>query len=114
MQVLLPVLIAVVFIGLNARRMMRPRRFRPLALWISPILVLVGVVALMGTQRPPSAGHVAGLVVAVACGGVSGWARGKLVRIAFDAESGMVTQRGTPFGVLLLIGLIVLRSGVRF
>ena len=26
MQILLPVLIAIVFIGLNARRMMRPRR----------------------------------------------------------------------------------------
>jgi hypothetical protein len=54
------------------------------------------------------------LTAALALGGVIGWARGKLVRVAVDAETGMVTQRGTPFGVLLLIGLIVLRSGVRF
>jgi hypothetical protein len=113
-QSLLPMLIAVVFIGLNARRMMRPRRFRPLALWISPVLILVGVVALMATQPAPSAGHIAGLTAALAVGGAVGWARGKLVRIAFDTETGMVTQRGTPFGVLLLIGLILLRSGINF
>lgn len=55
MQILLPVLIAIVFIGLNARRMMRPRRFRPAALWIGPILVLASAVALMGTRPAPSA-----------------------------------------------------------
>jgi hypothetical protein len=114
MQILLPVLIAIVFIGLNARRMMRPRRFRPVALWIGPGLVLFGVLALMGTQPAPSASHIVGLTVALALGGVIGWARGKLTRVAVDAETGLVTQRGTPFGVLLLIGLIVLRSGVRF
>ena len=114
MQILLPVLIAIVFIGLNARRMMRPRRFRPAALWIGPILVLAGAVALMGTRPAPSASHIAGLTAALALGGVIGWARGKLVRVAVDTETGMVTQRGTPFGVLLLIGLIILRSGVRF
>jgi hypothetical protein len=114
MQILLPVLIAIIFIGLNARRMMRPRRFRPMTLWIGPVLVLVGVLALMGTQPAPSANHIAGLTAALALGGVVGWARGKLVRVDFDAETGMVTQRGTPFGVLFLIGLIVLRSGVRF
>jgi len=114
MQILLPVLIAIIFIGLNARRMMRPRRFRPMTLWIGPVLVLVGVLALMGTQPAPSANHIAGLTAALALGGVVGWARGKLVRVDFDAETGMVTQRGTPFGVLFLIGLIGLRSGVRF
>jgi hypothetical protein len=113
-QILLPVLIAVVFIALNARRMMRPRRFRPLALWIAPTFVLVGVVALMGTQPAPTASHIAGLTAALALGGAVGWARGKLVRVDVDAGTGMVTQRGTPFGVLFLIGLIVLRSGVRF
>ena len=113
-QILLPVLIAVVFIALNARRMMRPRRFRPLALWLAPAFVLVGVMALMGTRPVPTASHIAGLTAALALGGCVGWARGKLVRVDVDAETGMVTQRGTPFGVLFLIGLIVLRSGVRF
>ena len=113
-QILLPVLIAVVVIALNARRMMRPRRFRPIALWISPALILVGVAALMGTRPAPTVSHILGLTAALALGGVIGWVRGKLVRVAVDTETGMVTQRGTPFGIMLLIGLMIVRSGIRF
>ena len=113
-QILLPLLIAVLFIALNARRMMRPRRLRPVSLWIGPVLILAGVAAVMGTQPAPSATHIAGLTAALAFGSALGWARAKLVRVDFEPETGMVTQRGTPFGLLLLIGLIALRSGVRF
>ena len=42
-----------------------------------------------------------------------GLARARLVKVAFDPETDMVTQRGTPFGILLLIGLLLLRSAVR-
>ena len=31
----------------------------------------------------------------------------------FDAATGMLTQRGTPFGILLLVGLLIARSGLR-
>ena len=86
-----PLCVAVVFIGLNARRMMRPRRFRPLALWIAPAFVLVGVVALMGTRPAPTVAHIVGLTAALAVGGLVGWARGKLVRVDVDPETGMVT-----------------------
>jgi len=33
--------------------------------------------------------------------------------VEFEPDTDMVTQRGTPFGILLLIGLLLLRSGVR-
>jgi hypothetical protein len=112
-QILLPLLIAILFIALNARRMMRPRRFKPVSLWVGPILVLAGIAAFMGTQPAPTATHVAGLAAALILGGALGWARAKLVRIEFEPETDMVMQRGTPFGLLLLIGLIVLRTGVR-
>jgi hypothetical protein len=113
-QILLPVLIALVLIAMNARRMMRPRRFRPIALWVGPTFVLVGVVALMGTRPAPTGSHILGLTAALALGGVIGGVRGKLVRVAVDTETGMVTQRGTPFGIMLLIGLMIVRSGIRF
>jgi hypothetical protein len=113
-QILLPLLIAVLFITLNARRMMRPRRFKPVSLWIGPVLVLAGAAVFMATQPTPAATHIAGLAAAVALGGILGWARAKLVKIDFEPETDMVMQRGTPFGLLLLVGMIVLRSGVRF
>jgi hypothetical protein len=113
-QILLPLAIAVLIIALNARRMMRPRRFRPVSLWVGPVLVLAGAAAFMATQPTPTPAHIAGLAVALAFGGVLGWARAKLVKVEFEPETDMVTQRGTPFGLLLLLGLLVLRSGVRF
>jgi hypothetical protein len=113
-QILLPLLIAVLFIALNARRMMRPRRFKPVSLWVGPVLVLAIAAVFMATQPTPTPVHLAGLAVALALGGALGWARAKLVKVEFEPETDMVMQRGTPFGLLLLIGLIVLRSGVRF
>jgi hypothetical protein len=113
MQILMPVAIAVVIIALRAPRMMRPRRFRPAALWIGPALTLVGAAMLMSVRPMPSAGHIAGLAVAFLLGCGLGVARAKLVRIAFDAQTGTITQRGTPFGVLLLVGLLIARSGLR-
>jgi hypothetical protein len=113
MQILMPVAIAIVIIALRAPRMMRPRRFRPAALWVGPALVLAGAVMLMSVRPAPSAGHIAGMAVAFLFGCGLGVARAKLVRIVFDAETGTLTQRGTPFGILLLVGLLILRSGLR-
>ena len=113
MQILLPMLIAVAIIALRAPRMMQPRRFRPAALWIGPALMLILAGMLLAVRPMPSAAHIAGIVVAFVLGCGLGFARAKLVRVAFDPQTGMITQRGTPFGILLLVGLLVLRSGVR-
>jgi hypothetical protein len=113
MQIVLPLLIAVPIILLRARRMMRPRRFRPAALWIGPALTVVGAAMLMAVRPAPSAAHIVGMGVAFLLGCGLGLARARLVRIAFDPETDMITQRGTPFGILLLVGLLLLRSGLR-
>jgi len=112
-QIVLPLLIAIPIILLQARRMMRPRRFRPITLWIGPALTAVGAGALMAVRPAPSPGHIAGMGVAFLLGCGLGLARAQSVEIAFDAEAGMMTQRGTPFGILILIGLLLLRSGLR-
>jgi hypothetical protein len=113
MQILLPVVVAIAIIALRAPRMMRPRRFRPAALWIGPALTLVGAGMLMSVRPMPSVGHIAALALALLIGCGLGLTRAKLVRIAFDAETGTITQRGTPFGILLLVGLLIARSGLR-
>ena len=113
MQILLPVAIAIVIIALRAPRMMQPRRFRPAALWIGPVLILAGAAMLMAVRPAPSAGHIAVLAAAFLLGCGLGVARAKLVRITFDPQTGMLTQRGTFFGILLLVGLLIARSGLR-
>jgi hypothetical protein len=113
MQIAVPLLIAIPIILLRARQIMRPRRFRPMALWIGPALTLVGAAMLMAVRPAPSPGHIAAMAVAFLVGCGLGLARARLVKVEFEPETDMVTQRGTPFGILLLIGLLLLRSAVR-
>lgn len=113
MQIVLPMLFAVAIIALRAPKMMQPRRFRPATLWIGPALMLVLSAMLLAVRPMPSPAHIVGIAVAFVAGCGLGFARAKLVRIAFDPETGMLTQRGTPFGILLLVGLLILRSGLR-
>jgi membrane protein CcdC involved in cytochrome C biogenesis len=112
-QLYLPLVIALAFFVLMGRRMMRPRRFRVGSLLIGPIMTLVGIAAYFTTHTEPSIGHVAGLTAALVIGGVLGWGRAKLTRIEIDKETGILTQRGTPYGMLLLVGLLIVRSGIR-
>jgi hypothetical protein len=112
-QILLPLAIAIVIIALRARHMMRPRRLRLKALWIGPLLALAGGGAFLAIRPVPSIAHIAGMTVAFLLGCGLGVARARLEKLALDPETNRVTQSGTPFGILLLIGLLILRSGVR-
>jgi hypothetical protein len=113
MQLYLPLIIAIVVIALMSRRMMRPRRFRLAFVWIGPVMILAGATAFFASHRAPTPTHVAGLTLALLIGYALGWLRAKLVKVAFDPRTNIVTQRGTPYGLLLLVGLFVARAGVR-
>jgi hypothetical protein len=112
-QILMSLAIAVGVIALRARHMMRPRRLRPAALWVGPVLALAGGGVFLAVRPVPSIAHIAGMTIAFLLGCGLGVARARLERIAFDPETDRVTQSGTPFGILLLVGLLFLRSGVR-
>jgi hypothetical protein len=108
-QLYLPLLITIAFIALMGRRMMRPRRFRLALVWIAPALGLAGAAAFFATHPA----HTAGLAVALLLGGGFGWARARLVKVDYDPVANAMTRSGTPFGMLLLVGLILLRSAIR-
>jgi hypothetical protein len=112
-QLYLPVVIVVAVIALRWRRMMRPQRLRIAALLFGPVLIAAGIAAFLATRPAPSAGHVAGLAAIALVGGAVGWMRAKLSKVEFDSVSGTVTLRGTPYGILLLVVLFALRSGLR-
>jgi hypothetical protein len=112
-QLYLPLLITIAFIALMGRRMMRPRRFRLALVWIAPALGLAGAAAFFATHPAPTPAHVAGLAAALLLGGGFGWARARLVKVDYDPVANAMTRSGTPFGMLLLVGLILLRSAIR-
>lgn len=113
MQLYLPVVMVIAVIAPRWRRMMRPQRLRVASLWIGPVLVVAGIATLMAMRPVPNGGHIAGLAGIALAGGAVGWMRARLSKVEFDSTSGTVTLRGTPYGVLLLVGLFVLRSGFR-
>jgi hypothetical protein len=113
-QLYLPLLITILFIAVMGRRMMRPRRFRLIFVWIAPFFALAGACAFFAIHPAPSPIHAVGLAVATLLGAGIGWARAKLVKVAYDPETNITTRAGTPYGMVLLVGLILVRSVVRF
>jgi hypothetical protein len=108
-----PLLVALVLIALLGRRMMRPRRFRVASAFIAPCIILVAAIAVLAHRPAPTALHIGVLLAMLIAGGAVGWLRAKTVKIEYDPASGLVTQRGTPYGLVLLIGLFALRAGFR-
>jgi hypothetical protein len=111
----MPVIIVVVMVALMSRRMLRPRRVRIASLWVGPAITLAGIAAYM-TMKPvaPTPLHGVALAAALLLGGAFGWVRARLIEITIDPATNSITQRGTPYGLLLIVGLVVLRSGVSF
>jgi hypothetical protein len=112
-QLYLPLIIVGAVFALRWRRMIQPRRLRVATLWIGPVMTLAGIAALMAMRPAPTFGHDLGLAALALVGGAVGWTRAKLSKVEFDAVSETLTLRGTPYGILFLLGLIAVRSGLR-
>ena len=108
----LPLLMPLAVMAIFARRMLRTRRFRVATLWIAPILLaaLLGFTLFHQQPSPAQASELAG---ALFVGGAIGWFRARLTKIAIDSATGVITQRGTPYGLLLFAALFVMRSTAR-
>jgi hypothetical protein len=113
LQLYLPLIVTLVIVAIMARRTLRPRRFRVPTLWIGPAFVLAGGVTLLMSSPTPTPGHGAALAALTAAGAGIGWLRAKLVKLDYDLASDSLTMRGTPYGLLLLVGLIAVRQGLR-
>jgi hypothetical protein len=113
LQLYLPLLVIGSMFALRWRRMIQPRRLRVATLWIGPTLTLVGIAALLAARPAPTFGHDLGLAAVALIGGAVGWTRARLSKVEFDADSETLTLRGTPYGILFLLGLIAARQGLR-
>jgi hypothetical protein len=93
-------------------RTLRIRTIRVDTLWMFPAL-LVALAAMTIAQSPPhDPAGIAVLVLGALAGTAVGWQRGRLTRIALDAETGVLTGQGSVWGVTLILALIVARYGV--
>ena len=109
------IIAAVVVILLLSFRMRRMKRSIPLRwkrLWIAPtILLVMAAVTLM--QFPPKLLDWTWLGLAFLLGGALGWQRGRLMSIAMNPTNRTLTTQPTPMAIYFLLGLIVIRFGLR-
>jgi hypothetical protein len=92
----------------------RPRPLKIERLWVRPA-IFIGLMgaALAATAPPLDLPDVAILVAALAIGCGMGWLRGRSMRIEVHPETGDLTARASPLGLVFILGLIVVRYGLR-
>lgn len=107
-QPYLPFVAIGVVLLLRLRRVNKAQRMRLGRLLAGPIIVGTLAVFLFFSAPPGLAGlaiFVGGAIV----GAALGWQRARLMKVAFDPVSGTFTLRQSPWAVVLLIGIMVLR-----
>lgn len=114
---LIPIVFAMAIVIL---RNSRARRLRIEAMWISPVIVvaLIGL-ALWGESKAGRGGlaltpinvglDLGGLVL----GALLGWWRARFTNITIDSVTHDLTSRASPLGMVVIMGILVLRTAVR-
>lgn len=106
---LVPLLAVAMIVLRNARE----RRLRVERLWVAPLLFLLITGLVFAAQPPPVPAMLAVDLAALALGAVAGWWRGRLTRITVDPETHALTSKPSVWGMLLILGLFVVRYGLR-
>jgi hypothetical protein len=106
----IPIVLLVLFFRL--RRAQQERKLRVEWLWVTPLLLLV-IAGLVLWQSPLAGLDWLWLAPAFAVGGAIGFWRGRLTTVTVDPETHALTSRTSPLGMYLLVGVLVLRIGLR-
>ncbi len=109
---LIPVVIALLVIGLRFRTLSRERPLRIERLWIVPALYAVIAVATFWSA-PPAPMTWAAAVSALMAGAALGWQRGRMMRITVDPATQAISQKGSLAAMAFIIVLVLVRSTAR-
>jgi hypothetical protein len=105
--------LALVFVIRRGLRSMQGQRIRAENLWMVPVLLVLVAAGSIAMQPPHDSTGVGILAAATLAGAVAGWYRGKTVHITLDADTGMLTGRGSVIGMMLILAIYVGRMGVQ-
>ncbi|HJR56060.1 MAG TPA: hypothetical protein VJ798_05750 [Rhizomicrobium sp.] len=113
----LPFLILIPILYFRMRKLARPQPLKLTRLWIRP--VVLGLVAALvlwspvpGVSRTFTLSEWAILVVAGVLGAVAGWYSARSMKIEVHPEDGTLMVQGGQAAVLIMLALILGRSGL--
>lgn len=110
-----PIIGIVIFLAIFGWRMSRARRQRPLKLewmWVMPLILVLAAGSLLWQFRPQGLEWL-WLALVFAVGGAIGWQRGRMMTITVDPETHDLNQQASPAAMILLVGLVAIRFGLR-
>ena len=118
---LIPIAIAMVLVIL---RNSRARRLRIEAMWVAPLIIVAMIgLALWGESQASLASGGPGLaltpvnigldIAGVILGALLGWWRARFTHITIDPATHELTSRASPIGMVVILGILVIRTGVR-
>lgn len=110
-----PIIGIVIFLLIFGFRMTRARQPRPLKLewmWVMPLILVVAAGSLLWQFRPVGLEWL-WLALVFAIGGAIGWQRGRMMTITVDPETHNLNQQASPAAMILLVGLVAIRYGLR-
>lgn len=119
LQILIPLAIIVPVFLLRARRLGRKQPLKLGMLWLWPaILVIACAIALVLPQPGMPLPHFAAMdwalmALAALVGAVGGWQLGRTMAIDVHPEKGTLMVQSSPVGLLVLVGLVLARMGLR-
>jgi len=117
-QHLIPLIVIAVVIPLILLRNRRPRTLRPQFLWVMPLLIVAAIgfgiwgMSVSGRgEAPVDPVSLLILAVGLGLGCAFGWQRGKMTTI-FKEPDGTLKAQASPIGLLIVIGVMILRKAL--
>jgi hypothetical protein len=119
LQILIPLLVILPIIALRARRMSRKQPLKLGRLWIRPVILLAVCLLVIFLPQPGLPVHrftsldALWFGLAIGLGVVGGWYLGRTMTIEVHPEDGTLMVQASPVGLLVILGLVAARFGVR-
>jgi hypothetical protein len=107
--------VIALFMGFRIWRGSQARKLKVERMWIRPAIVLV-VLGLSVASQPPTLDVITVVVLAIliAAGFALGMLRGRMVRVSIDPATHDLTSKQSPWGTLIFLAVMVVRTGARF
>jgi hypothetical protein len=108
----IPAVIIVLVMAFRLRGVNKTRPLKLERLWILPAIYLV-LAAIMFATLPPDGMGWPLSALALVLGAGLGWQRGRLMHIEVDPQTHALSARQSPAALLFIVGLLVVRLGMR-